>query len=119
MIRRRARPLALVIAALLVESDPARTEAGGPDFYAVAGVAADDVLNIRASPSASGAKVGEIPPDGRHIRNLGCQGGPTFAEWQSMSEAEREQAARRRWCKISYEGVEGWVAARYLVEDSG
>lgn len=93
--------------------------AGGPDYYAVAGVAAGNVLNIRAEPSANAAKVGEIPHDGRGLQNLGCTGGPTFAQWQEMSETEREQARRQRWCRIRYGGVEGWVAGWFLTEDSG
>lgn len=95
----------------------ARADADGPDYYAVTGVAADDVLNVRAGPSAASAKIGEIPPDGRHLRNLGCQGAPSFAQWQAMAEADRRQAARQRWCKIRYQGIEGWVAARFVREE--
>ncbi|MBL8660921.1 MAG: SH3 domain-containing protein [Rhodospirillales bacterium] len=117
----RAQPWRLVAAAMLAAmAGPglACAEADGPDCYAVRGVAAGDVLNIRAEPSAAAAKVGEIPPDGRGIRNLGCQGEPTFEQWQSMSKAERERAGRQRWCKVRYRGVDGWVAGRYLAEDS-
>lgn len=109
----------LAIAAGPVASHAARAEADGPDYFAVTGVAAGDVLNIRAAPTASGAKIGEIPADGRHVRNLGCRGGPGFAAWQRMSEAERHEAARRRWCKVRYGGVEGWVAGWFLKEDGG
>lgn len=91
----------------------------GPDYYAVTGVPADDVLNIHAEPSAKGEKVGKIPYNGHGVRNLGCKGGPTFAEWQKMSDNERERAAKRRWCKIRYNGTEGWVAGWFLTEDSG
>jgi uncharacterized protein len=93
-------------------------EADGPDFYAVTGVSADDVLNIRAGPDARSRKIGSIPHNGRGLRNLGCEGGPGFAEWQRMTAAERQAAARRRWCRIEYQGVEGWVAGWYLTEDS-
>jgi uncharacterized protein YraI len=93
--------------------------ADGPDYYAVTGVAAGDVLNIRAEPSPTGAKIGEIPHDGRGVQNLGCQGGPTFAEWQKMNAAERQKAGRQRWCRIRYRGLEGWAAGRFLTEDSG
>lgn len=96
---------------------PAAAEADGPDYFAVTGVAADDVLNIRDAPSAGGGKIGAIPPDGRHIRNLGCQGAPSFAEWEQMSEPQRRQASHRRWCRVGYAGIEGWVAGRYLKED--
>lgn len=98
---------------------PAMATADGPDYYAVTGVAADDVLNMRAKPSPAAAKVGEIPHDGRGIQNLGCQGGPSFAEWQQMSPAEREAAAKKRWCRVRYKGIEGWVAGWFLEEDGG
>jgi hypothetical protein len=55
--------------------------ADGPDDYAVIGVADDDTLNIRAAPDPHAAKVGEIPPGGTCIRNLGCRGGLTLQEF--------------------------------------
>ena len=94
-------------------------EADGPDFFAVTGVTVDDVLNIRVEPTAASRKIGEIPHDGRQVRNLGCQGVPSFAEWERMTESERKDSAMHRWCRISYQGTEGWVAGRYLREDSG
>ncbi len=102
----------------VVGSRDAPATADGPDTFAVTGVAVNDVLNIRAEPSAGSARIGAIAPDGRGIRNLGCQGGPTFTEWQAMTEAERERAARNRWCRVRYGGIEGWVAGRFLTEDS-
>ena len=111
--------LFLMTALVALGAGRAFATADGPDYYAVTGVAADDVLNIRAEPSPTGAKVGEIPHDGRGIENLGCQGGPTFAEWQKMTKAERERAGRKRWCRVRYQGVEGWVAGWFLTENSG
>lgn len=95
-----------------------RAEADGPDFYAVRDVARNDVLNIRAEPSASARKIGEIPPDGSCIRNLGCRGGLTFEEFTNLSPEEKALRAREnpRWCKVEYRGVTGWVAGRYLTE---
>lgn len=94
------------------------TADGGPDYYAVTGVAADSVLNIRAEPSAKSRKIGEIPHSARGLRNLGCTGVPSFAEWSKMSETERRRAGRDRWCRVRYQGIVGWVAGRYLMEDS-
>lgn len=94
------------------------TADGGPDYYAVTGVAANGVLNIRAEPSAKSRKIGEIPHDARGLQNLGCTGGPSFAEWLEMTENERQRAGRNRWCKVRYRGKVGWVAGRYLMEDS-
>jgi uncharacterized protein YraI len=93
-------------------------EADGPDYFAVRGVAQGDVLNMHAEPGAHAPKVGEIPPNGTCIRNLGCQGGLTFEEFTTLSPAEKERRAREnpRWCKVEYQGVTGWVAGRYLGE---
>ncbi|MEX5729147.1 heat shock protein HslJ [Rhodovulum iodosum] len=106
----------LIFSAAMALSGPVRAEADGPDFFRVTGVAAEDVLNLRAAPAADAEKVGEIPPDGDGIRNLGCEGGLSFAEWQQATEAERQAAARQRWCQVAYRGVEGWAAGRFLAE---
>ena len=101
-------PAALVAGLLLtVGSGALRAEADGPDYYAVRGVAADDVLNIRAEPNPQALKVGEIPTHGTCIRNLGCQGGLTFEEFSTLTPAEQERRAREdpRWCKVEYQGV--------------
>ncbi|MCL5779335.1 META domain-containing protein [Limibaculum sp. FT325] len=94
----------------------ATAEADGPDYFRVTGVEANDVLNIRADAGASHPKIGEIPHDADGIRNLGCIGGLSFAEWEKASDAEREAARNTRWCRIEYGGTEGWVAARFLAE---
>ena len=107
-----------IAAALLLTSESASATADGPDFYQVTGVANGDVLNIRSHPNPHAEKLGEIPPDGTCLRNLGCQGGLTFQEFTELSKAR--QAARLkenpRWCRIEYQGVTGWVAGRYLQE---
>ena len=109
---------ALAAVLLMALASLAVATADGPDYFMVRDVAADDVLNIRQEPDAGSQKVGEIPPDGDGIKNLGCEGGLSYAEWQEASQAEREAAERRRWCRIAYDGVEGWVAARFLAEGS-
>jgi hypothetical protein len=108
--------LALLPIVLLGTATPAAAEADGPDFFRVTGVAPDDVLNIRAEPSASARKIGEIPPNADGIRNLGCRGGLSFTEWEAASPEEREASSRKRWCRIAFHGVEGWVAGRFLAE---
>jgi heat shock protein HslJ len=109
---------ALIFAFSLLLGARVFAEASGPDFFKVSGVAPNDVLNIRADAGASHAKIGEIPADADHIRNLGCVGGLSFAEWQNASEEERAGAAKTRWCRIEYTGFQGWVAGRYLTEGS-
>ncbi|MDN2566295.1 META domain-containing protein [Aquibium sp. A9E412] len=117
LLRNLFAAAALALAAAVLAATAARATADGPDYFRVTGVTADDVLNIRAGPSAEAAKIGEIPWDGDGIRNLGCQGAPSYAEWEAMTEAERRDAPRG-WCRIAYRGIEGWVAARYLAEGS-
>lgn len=108
-----------LVMVIVAGTPPALAIADGPDYYAVSGVSLGNVLNIRATPSADGNQIGAIPHDGRGIRNLGCRGGPTFEEWQRMNAAERDQAARQRWCRVRYHDVEGWVAGWHLREDAG
>lgn len=116
MPHRALTPIAF--AALVLAACGARADADGPDFYAVTGVAADDVLNIRAEPNAHARKIGAIPPDGTCVRNLGCRCGLTFQEFTEFSPAQQAERLREnpRWCKVEYEGVTGWVAGRYLRE---
>ena len=109
-------PAMLVLLLVLFMPATGFATADGPDYFKVVGVASNDVLNIRAQPSAASAKIGSIPPDGDGIRNLGCSGGLTFEEWTSATEEEREQAKKARWCRIEYDGIEGWVAGRFLGE---
>jgi uncharacterized protein YraI len=99
-------------------SAAASADADGPDFYAVHGVAHGDVLNIRTEPDPHAPKVGEIPPEGTCVRNLGCRGGLTFKEFTELSPEQKKQREREnpRWCKVEYRGVTGWVNAHYLRE---
>lgn len=112
---------AISVAALVASAFPsARAEADGPDHFSVRGVAAGDVLDIRAAPAADAAIIGSIPPRGDCVRNLGCRGGLTYQEFTTLSAAQRQQVQRERprWCRVEYRGVQGWVAARYLTEGS-
>ena len=113
------RPAALLFGLLVtLGAGDLRAGADGPDYYAVRGVAPGDVLHIRAEPDPQARKVGEIPPHGTCIRNLGCQGGLTLEEFSTLTPAEQERRAREcpRWCRVEYQGVTGWVAGRYLAE---
>lgn len=88
----------------------------GPDVFRVIDVAADDALNIRATPSASAKKVGTIPHDATGIAYDFCIGEATYQEWSMMTEAEHAAAARLVWCRITYDGTTGWAAGRFLGE---
>lgn len=91
----------------------------GPDAYAVRGVKPNDVLNVRILPDYQSQKVGEIPFNGKGIINQHCVNDVPLSMWLELSEKERENINQKRWCKIEYQGVTGWVSARYLKEDLG
>ena len=114
-MHRQLAGLATALVLALVATAAGAT-ADGPDFYAVTGVAPDDVLNMRAAPSGEAVKVGEIPHDADGLTNLGCVGGMTFAEFQEASEAEREAARKTRWCRVLHGTSVGWVAGWFLGE---
>jgi len=98
---------------------PAAAIADGPDVYRVVGVSADDVLNLRASPRASGVVLGAIPHDADGIANFGCIGGLSLAEYEAATDAERAAARKTRWCKVGYDRTIGWAAGWFLAEGSG
>lgn len=108
--------LAFAIAA--VSAGSVGADASGPDYFRVVDVAWNDVLNIRAEPTARSAKIGAIPPNGNGIQNFGCVGGLSYAEWESASPFQRETARKRVWCNIRYRGQQGWVAGWFLAEGS-
>lgn len=77
---------------------------GGPDFWDVTGVGADDTLNLRKSPSAKAPILAKFP-DGTMLRNKGCRIDDNI-----------------RWCLVELPddpSVQGWVAGRYLRESAG
>jgi hypothetical protein len=106
--------LSLLIPAL------ALAEADGPDFFKVSGVAYGDGLNIHSEPHAKSKIIGEIAPETDCLKNLGCKGGLTLEESMSLSKKEQEKIrkTRPRWCKIEFDGVRGWVYAKYIIEGS-
>ena len=71
--------------------------------FRVEGVAADDVLNIRAQPDASSRILGSIPPGERHVDGLGAP----------------STVARSTWQRVRYGSVTGWVNARFLRANVG
>jgi len=112
----------VAIAAVLVAVNwmpTVHATADGPDFYAVTDVAANDVLKLRTEPSEDAVKIGQIAHDAHGLQNLGCQGLPSYDEWERMTGKERQASLNHYWCKVSYQGVDGWVEGRFLREDSG
>jgi hypothetical protein len=88
-----------------------------PSFWAVTGVAADDVLHLRDVPSADSKSLAGIPFNARGLKNFGCRRGQLpFDQWARMNEAQR-RAANTKWCRVEFRGKQGWVAGRFLKED--
>ncbi|WP_299422469.1 SH3 domain-containing protein [uncultured Shimia sp.] len=66
-----------------------------PALYDVAGVAADDVLNVRAAPTGSAEKLGELLPNDKAIEVTAIN-------------------AAKTWGRINLGEVPGWVSMRYM-----
>lgn len=97
----------------------AQAQADGPDFWAVTGVRSNDALNLRMAPDADSRAIARIPFNARGLKNFGCPNEVTFERWKRMTEAQRNWAARARWCQVEFRGAKGWVAGRFLREDGG
>ncbi|MDR0810349.1 MAG: SH3 domain-containing protein [Gemmobacter sp.] len=89
--------LLLPLAALL---PPAARAEALPALYDVSGVAAGDVLNLRAGPSASAARLGTLASDAVGV------------EVTALSEDGR-------WGRVNMGEAAGWVAMRYLARQVG
>jgi len=90
--------------------------ADGPDYYRIAHVTINNVLNMRASPDTSGGIIGAIPYNADGVVNFGCVGGPSFAEYEAATMAERAAMQKARWCRVGYDRTIGWVAGWFLAE---
>jgi uncharacterized membrane protein len=94
---RRAIP-ALVL--LLFALPALAAEEGWPALFDVAGVAADDVLNIRAEPSAAAEIVGALAHDATEVE---------------VVEADAGQA----WGRVNTAEGSGWASLAYLARRPG
>ncbi len=110
--------LASLLSALIMimPAGIALAAADGPDFWDVTDVRADDALNVHTQSNARSPTIAKIPHDAKGLKNLGCTGVPTFAQWSRMTPSERQRAARARWCRVEFAGNKGWVAGRFLKE---
>lgn len=66
-----------------------------PALHDVTGVAASDVLNIRAEPSAGADILATLPPDAQGVEVVGL-------------------SADGAWGRVNSAEISGWVAMRYL-----
>lgn len=79
-------------------SEPLRSESARQVSFRVAGVRADDMLNVRSGPSEFHEPVGRIPPAARGVKIVGqCRG---------------------EWCPIRRGRLKGWVNSYYLAEET-
>ncbi len=88
---------ALVLVCFLVTAVPAAAtqEYTLPSLFDVTGVAANDVLNVRAAPNAGAAIISTLSPQTRDIEVVGYD---ETGQWARINTGERS----------------GWVALRYL-----
>ncbi len=81
-------------------ASPAAAQDALPSLFDVTGVATDDLLNVRAGPSADADAVGTLPPDARAIEVVARDAG-------------------RNWGQINLGEGAGWVSLRYLSAQEG
>lgn len=116
----RAALSTLVLALLLGVLAPHAAHAQyslDPPFWAVTGVRSNDVLHLRDMPAAESKSLAGIPANAQGLKNLGCRKDtPSLEQWMRMSKAQRE-VPPTQWCRVDYQGRQGWVAGRYLRKD--
>ena len=96
---------------------PALAEADGPDSFRVVGVPSGHSLGLRTGPGLLFPIAGALPANAVNVKNLGCKGGLSFAEWQRASARERAASVERRWCRVRFGNVTGWAHGKNLRED--
>ncbi|MDO5643472.1 MAG: SH3 domain-containing protein [Paracoccus sp. (in: a-proteobacteria)] len=85
----------LFVMAMLAASPALAQDRALPTLFDVTGVAANDVLNIRQTPSASAAVTGRLAPDQTRIEVVGLD-------------------ASGRWGQVNTGEQAGWVSMRFL-----
>ena len=74
---------------------------------------------MRDVPDGDSKKLGAIPSNAHGIKNIGCMTPtPSLDRWMVMTPAEKANS-KLEWCRIEYNGKQGWVAARFLKPDGG
>ena len=91
------KSLALCLAMLAA---PVLADTAYPALHDVTGVAANDVLNLRAGPDAGAAIIGSLPPglSGVEVTGLSADG---------------------KWGRINQSEASGWAAMAYLTPQDG
>jgi len=107
------RSTILATAALLLTAGTALATANGPDFFDVQGVAATDVLFLRADPNPKARQTGYVEHDAKAVPNLGCV---TIYNGRIQPDSDMPIQGASRWCKIQWGLSVGWANARFLKE---
>lgn len=102
---------------LLAAATGSAATAAEPVFFALTPEVTRN-LALRGEPSTTGRRIGEIPAGARGIENKGCRGASDVA-WDHLSSELRAAMDKERWCRVRYQGNQGWVSARFLRPDSG
>ena len=86
------------------------------ETYRVWNVPPGDTLNVRAGPSTRFDVVGELPRDARDIliTGEGCTPDLDQRRFGGLSRDAQAAMLSRRWCRVSWRGLEGWAYGRYL-----
>ncbi|GGD27916.1 SH3 domain-containing protein [Sinisalibacter lacisalsi] len=107
------------LALMFPTTGTAQMDGHGPDAWQVIGVAPDDVLNARSGPGTDHIVIGTFPPDATGLQMVTCVPYFTMAQFQALTEDQRARLPAR-WCLVhSRDGdTSGWVAGRYLAEDT-
>ncbi|WP_298437581.1 SH3 domain-containing protein [uncultured Jannaschia sp.] len=85
---------------LLAAGPAAATQDAWPALFDVAGVASDDVLNIRAAPRADAPILGTLAPDATGVEVVAPNG-------------------RETWGQVNVDEGTGWVSLRFLARQPG
>lgn len=97
----------IALALLAALSPRVLARADGPDAWDITGVTAGSTVRLHAAPSVRSAVVKQLPHDSQGLENLGCK---------PARPSAGARAADARWCKVRFQGVQGWISGRYLAE---
>ncbi|WP_289043353.1 hypothetical protein [uncultured Aliiroseovarius sp.] len=96
----------------------AEIDGHGPDAWAVTGVAADDVLNMRMGPGTQYMVIDHLAPDARGLEQITCVPLLIPSIYHRLTDEQRANLPQR-WCLMRTGDFSkaGWVAQRFLMED--
>jgi hypothetical protein len=119
-IKRMPRNIGVALwLATLTTAGPGLADADGPDAWRVVDVAPDDALNARMGPGTRYKVIGAFAHDARGLVQITCVPLRSGGIYWQLTAAERA-ALPPRWCLMQSPdySLKGWVAQRYLAEDS-